>query len=71
MILASIVLHKFGTKPSEAAFSTAIRDNIRPEVANEVVSGVAVECVSMDMRVKFDLVFLDQIVLQIYEPLTF
>ena len=37
------VLEKFHPKPSEAAFSTGFRNNFRPHVVSEIISGVVVE----------------------------
>ena len=54
MIFAQMVLEKFHPKPSEAAFLTGcIRDNFRPEIVSDVISGVVVELVGADVRVKF------------------
>ena len=40
-------------KPSEAAFSTVFPHNFRLEVDNDVISGVAVDSVGMDVPIKF------------------
>ena len=40
-------------KPSEAVFSTVFRYNFQPEVDNDVVSGMAIDYVGIDVRVKF------------------
>ena len=37
----------------ETAFSAVFRDNCRPEEADDVISGVVVDCVGMDARAKF------------------
>ena len=44
----------FDPKPSEAAFSTVFRNNFRPEVDSDVISGEAVDSISMDVRIKLD-----------------
>ena len=43
----------FDPTPSEAAFSTVFRSSFRPEVYNDVISGVAVEPTGLEVRVKF------------------
>ena len=53
MIIAKTNLEKFQQKPSEVVFLTFFRYNFRPEVDNEVISGVAVDNVSMDVLLKF------------------
>ena len=52
VILAQTVLEKFDPKPSEAALSIYVRDDSRPNVASNVISGEAVEMVGMDVRVE-------------------
>ena len=47
------MLEKFHPKPFEVVFSTVFPHNIRPEVDNDVTSGVAVDNVGMDVCVKF------------------
>ena len=52
-MLVQTVLEKFHQKPSEAIFSTVcFYYNFRPEVDHDVISYVAVDNVSMDVRVK-------------------
>ena len=47
-------MEKFDPKPSEVEFATVcFRDNFRPEVATDVLSGVAVEWLGADGPVKF------------------
>ena len=61
--------HKFDRKPSEVAFSAAFSsfDKCRLEVASDVISGVAVQLVGLDVRE--NVVILCQTVLEIYESL--
>ena len=48
------VLEKFHPKSSEAAISTVFfRDNFRPEMIYDVISGVAADFVGMGVDVKF------------------
>ena len=54
MILSWTVLEKFHTKPSEAVFSTVCPYNFRTEVDIDVISGMDVENVGMDVCLKFD-----------------
>ena len=54
MILSLTVLEKFHPMPSEAVFSTVFFCyNFRVELDNDVVSGVAVDNIGMDVRAKF------------------
>ena len=54
MIQAKTVFEKFHLKPAEAVFSTVFfRYNFRPEVDNDVIFGVDVYHVCVDVRVKF------------------
>ena len=53
MIVASAVLEKFLQKPSEAAKSTVFPNNFRPEVDNDVISGMAVDNVGTDVTITF------------------
>ena len=53
MILALTVLEKFHPQPLEAVLSTVFSYNFRPEVDNDVISGVTVDNVGMDVRAKF------------------
>ena len=39
-ILASTVVEKFDPKPSESAFLTDFRDNLRAEVVSDIISDV-------------------------------
>ena len=39
--------------PSKAVFSTVFRYNLLPEVDNDVIAGMAVDNVGMDVRAKF------------------
>ena len=41
------------TKPSDTVFSTVFRYNFRLEVDNDVISGMAVDNVGMNVRIKF------------------
>ena len=59
---------KFHSKQQEAAFSTVFRDNFRPEVVGDVISGVTEEQVDMNVVVKFG--DTNQTVLEIFEQLT-
>ena len=43
---------KVDPKPSDAAFLTFFRDNFRPEVDSDVVSGITIEYVGADVCVK-------------------
>ena len=43
---------KFPPKPSEAAVSTVFRDNFRPEIVTDVISGTTVAYTSVDVIVK-------------------
>ena len=53
MVLAEIVLTKFHPKTSEPVFSTVFPYNFRPEADNDVISGVTVDNVGIDVCVKF------------------
>ena len=56
MILAWAVLEKFPQEPSEAVKSTyfwIFPYSFRPEVGNDVISGIVVESVGLDVPVKF------------------
>ena len=46
---------KFDPKPSEAPFSAVLFnfDKCRPKVASDVISGVTVEWIGVDVRLKF------------------
>ena len=54
VIIALKVLKEFDSKPSEAAFSPIFfRDNFRPEVYIDTISGVVVDQTGTDIHVKF------------------
>ena len=53
VILVKTVREKFDPKPSEAAFLSFFRDNFRPEVASDIISGLSVDEVGLDVFVKF------------------
>ena len=53
VMLTKTFLEKFHPKPSEAAFSTVFRYNIRPEVVSDAKSGVAVEHLGMGITIEF------------------
>ena len=54
--------------PSDVAFSTVLRDNLRSEVDSDAISGVTGGYVGVDNLV--NLMILGQTVLGIFEPLT-
>ena len=55
MILPETVLEKFDPKPSVGSgFSRVFRDNFRPEVASNVISGAAIESVGTGIRINVD-----------------
>ena len=51
VIVAKTALEKFHLKLSKAAFSTVCRDNFQPDVGCDVISGMHVEKVGVDVRV--------------------
>ena len=54
VISAQTILDKFHPKPSEAVFSTVFfRYNFQPKIDNDVIFGLAVDYVGMDVLVKF------------------
>ena len=53
VVLAQTVVDKCHPKPSEAVFSTVFRYNFRPKLVTDVISGVAIENVIVDVPVKF------------------
>ena len=54
VILAYVGLEKFNPKPSDVAFFDRFSnfDTCRPEVADDIISGVAEDLVGIDVRVK-------------------
>ena len=53
MILALTVFEKVHSKPSKAAFLSIFRHNFRWEADNDVIYGVAVDYVNVNVPVKF------------------
>ena len=67
MLRASTVLEKFHPKPSEAEFLSFFLVPFRPEVDNDVIFGVAVDYVRIDVHLKF--VILGQTVIELFKEL--